>query len=67
MQDVYQWKKDKKILLYEEGNQIQVQIIRAGRNIQWGVLCRDCCLINYPVMEEWCLLQGKALGVSATS
>lgn len=41
MQDVYQWKKDKKILLYEEGNQIQVQIIRAGRNIQWGVLCRD--------------------------
>ena len=41
MEAVYRRKGDKRILLYEEGNQILAQVIGAGRAIQWGSLCRD--------------------------
>ena len=41
MEAVYRWKGDKRILLYEEGNQILAQVIGTGRTVQWGSLCRD--------------------------
>ena len=31
----------KRILLYEEGNQILAQVFVTGRTVQWGSLCRD--------------------------
>lgn len=41
MEAVYRWKDGRKIVLYEEGNQIVAELIGSGRNVQWGVLCRD--------------------------
>lgn len=41
MEAVYRWKGDKRILLYEEGNQILAQVVGTGRTVQWGSLCRD--------------------------
>lgn len=41
METAYKYIDGRRLFLYDEGNRIVVSLVGTGRNIQWGVVCRD--------------------------